>query len=102
MAVPAQATSAATTQSAAARVSVCHDITGFSQKQLRKVGRKSRAAAKRLSGWQPPPPPDLASSSEGELKTDIASVLARAILQRRALSRQSLEADDDDDAGAWE
>ena len=81
---------------------MCLDINGFSQKQLRKINRKSRAAAKRLSGWEPPP--KAAPSSEGELKGDIASVLARAILQRRALSRQSIEGEggDDDDASAWE
>ena len=54
-----------------------------SRSQLKKINRKSRAAARRLSGWEPPPRPEDAPSSEGELKADLASVLARAIMQRR-------------------
>tara|TARA_B110001469_G_C9390215_1_gene201460 strand:+ start:52 stop:447 length:396 start_codon:yes stop_codon:yes gene_type:complete len=56
---------------------------GASCSQLKKINRKSRAAARRLSGWEPLPRPEDASSSEGELKADLASVLARAIMQRR-------------------
>lgn len=80
---------------------MCLDINGFSQKQLRKINRKSRAAAKRLSGWEPPP--KAAPSSEGELKGDIASVLARAILQRRLHSQHDEAGDGDGDSSpSWE
>jgi hypothetical protein len=69
--------------------------------QLKKVNRKSRATARRLSGWEPLPRPEDAPSSEGEPKADLASVLERAIMRRR----EHTEHADDSSSGshdAWD
>ena len=67
--------------------------------QLKKINRKSRAAARRLSGWEPPPRTADAPSSEGELKADLASVLARAIMQRRRHT-ENIDAGDTSPSGS--
>ena len=81
-------------------------IEGFNKEaRLRKVRRQSRAFAARSHGRRsvghgrksgvPPPPPPIAASAHGEeLAGDIASVLARAIMRRRADSRYD-EPDED-------